>query len=316
MKKILKILIITLIIIYCMANLTSANDTGLIAFTAESFHGNAVTNEIEEKSSTNPGLIIGIAFIVIIAFSFIVIKKSRKANTRKMPDNVYNSEIPFGGDILYSYEIAKLYRITNNQSIIPILFMKWQIEGKVRVNFEKNLIRLKYLYDLHFNNDYEKEIYNYFLEASENTHLTFFNLSDYNEEHLNEYLKLEDKYKRFLFREVKKNNKLTIDYTDKHIPNREVTPELEEEANSLFGFKHYLETIEKNRKEIDDPRVIEYYLLYAYLFNESDVVARQIHHTSPHAFSKTIFRSCEDFMDICELFNNCSLSMKKTNNKS
>ena len=312
MKKILKIFLISLIIIYCLANLTSANDTGLIAFTAESFHGNAVTSEVEEKTSTNPGIIIGIVIGIAILCGVVVISKHKKSTTRKTPDDVYsNSEIPFDGVILYSYEVAKLYRIIKNQSILPLLFMKWQIEGKVRVNYEKNLIRLKYLYDIQFKNDIEKEIYNYFLEASQSTHLTFYNLSDYNEDHLDEYLKLEEKLSKYLFKEVKTNNKLLADFTNTHLSNKDVTPELEEEAVSLFGFKNYLEMIEKNREQISDPRVIEIELLFAYLFGMEDLVARQIHHTSPDAFAKTIFRSCEDFMDICELFNNCSLSMKK-----
>ena len=237
-------------------------------------------------------LVLGINFLfvgipILIAILFGNEKrygyKDNKLITKKNTN--FFREIPCNKDIYYANALVNINRFGYKPaSIMGAIILKWVKENKIVFKnvesglFNKETSVIDLTKDSKFDLPIEEELFDLMRAASGDGLLEPKELEKWCKKHYNKYLNLFDKIC---------NNEINRLKTEGHIYKRANKAECKfknvmddtiyKDSQELYGLKLFLEEFSQmNIKEVLEVHLWDEYLMFAYLFNIADKVAKQL----------------------------------------
>ena len=211
-----------------------------------------------------------VTLTILLVYGITIILKNTmpKKIPKKLP---YYAEIPFGGDLFYTYAISEFYgpNPRGTEDFLEALLLKWIKEEKCIVdsqnlNPRESVILFTETED--FRKETEKELYRILKQAIPNNKVS---IADYQRIILKNIVKLKPTLKQIKLRELNKMKKTEIVAKEAklnmfdRLPEKYYTFEYEEEINKLLGFKKYLidYSIVGFRGSVDNESLMDYLTL-------------------------------------------------------
>ena len=230
-----------------------------------------------------------VTLTILLVYGITIILKNTmpKKIPKKLP---YYAEIPFGGDLFYTYAISEFYgpNPRGTEDFLEALLLKWIKEEKCIVdsqnlNPRESVILFTETED--FRKEPEKELYRLLKQAIPNNKVT---IADYQRIILKNIVKLKPTLKQIKLRELNKMKKTEIVAKEaklnifERLPEKYYTFEYEEEINKLLGFKKYLidYSIVGFRGSVDNESLMDY-LTFAQLLGIETVMTRELSNINP-----------------------------------
>lgn len=232
----------------------------------------------------------------IIAFPIMLINGRKLGygykNNKKIlkNDTPFFRDIPCNKDIYYANTLAKLNsKIFNNYketNIFGAIILKWLKEDKIIFKNEKSNKKTSSIIlnkEMNFDNTLEKELYDMMYTASEDGILETKELEKYAKENYNKFFNLFERINKVELEKLENENHIYKRTNKKECKKEKVMDDtIYEESVKLYGLKKYLEYFSNIKtKEVVEVKLLDEYLMYAYIFGIADKVAKQLKNLYP-----------------------------------
>ena len=230
-----------------------------------------------------------VTLTILLVYGITIILKNTmpKKIPKKLP---YYSEIPFEGDLFYTYSLSGFYGTNprGTEDFLEALLLKWIKEGKCIVdsqNLDPRESVILFTETEDFRRETEKELYIVLKQSITNNKTT---IGDYQRVVFKNLVKLKPILKQIKLRELNKMKKTEIVAKEaklnmfERLPEKYYTFEYEEEINKLLGFKKYLidYSIVGFRGRVDNESLMDY-LIFAQLLGIETVMTKELANINP-----------------------------------
>lgn len=231
------------------------------------------------------------AVTLTIILVVVIVKILKYTMPKRIPKNLpYYSEIPFGGDLFYTYAISEFYEINSSIStdFLEALLLKWIKEGKCVVDSQNQDPRESTIFFTHaqgFKRDSEEALFEFCRANIPGSKTTIRN---YQKFILKNLIKINPILSQIQMKEFDKmRNTGVIERNARIKPftklnKKYYTLEFVEQVNQLLGFKKYLidYSIVGFRGSVDNDTLIDF-LIFSQLLNIDNVMTKELANINP-----------------------------------
>lgn len=247
-----------------------------------------------------PVLIIIIAVLASNKYKFESLGK--KINMKEI--NNFR-DIPCNKDIFNAYFLSCVYDLNKKDTdFFGAVLLKWLLEDKIEIQKDKKENNIIVKQNLTFDNDVEKKLYEYLIDASKDYILEKKELEKWSRKNYNK-----------LFNWINDAEKQgRVNYINKGLVEKKgskflIKDSLKEEAIHLAGLKKFLNEFSRiKEKKVIEVKLWKEYLIFAQIFGIAKEVAKQFKDYYPEILQYNDgYNSNFDIMDVI-ILNNITMS--------
>ena len=277
--------------------------------------------EIYKSNSSNKTSVLGTIISIIAAFFWpvmfmiIIVAAALKGGEDKydygeegkeLKDVNNFRDIPCNKNIFRAFFISNIYGLTKKENdFMGVLLLKWIKDGNVKVETieSKGLLKNKeadvitFIKEPETDNEYERNLYRYMLEASGDNKLEKDEFKKWCKKHYNKVLNwskdvLKHEKNLLISEGLLTETKIKKGHIIKYTTNvYKIEDKLKEEAKQLKGLKQFLiEFSEIKKKEPIEVKLWNEYLMYAQIFGIADRVMKKFKDLYPE-----VIKDMEDY---------------------